>query len=266
MNKGKALYRRGDFGEATAVFDAVLSAPESQTTERVEAHLYFGFCQIALDNETAAQERFLRALELDPNIELPRGLPPKIVSAFERAKTMFEALAIEPMTRFMDRTEIAVTFHFKVVGRDRTGLLTLCAKPEAEAALACAELKRDGDAASATLPIGTAVHTVEYFVTATKAGRMRSVLGAADTPRRASLPDVVPSMTATPPASVTIRPSTLPTPESVPLVVERVPVFKQWWFWTVIGVVVAGGVATAVAVPLATAATTAATKIALSFE
>ena len=73
------------------------------------------------------------------------------------------------------------------------------------------------------------------------------------TPAQPDLTVTNPQPTTTPPTSPVAQPLDLtppkPKPEDVP---PPVPVYKKWWFWTIIGgVVVAGAVGTAVGVSLA---------------
>jgi tetratricopeptide (TPR) repeat protein len=72
-------------------------------------------------------------------------------------------------------------------------------------------------------------------------------------PTQAAATPAAATPAAATPAAATPAPIQAPTPTS-PTPVESKPVYKKWWFWTLIGVGVAGGVAAGVAVA-ATSAT-----------
>ncbi len=85
---GINLYKDGEYQRSLEVLQKALSAGDRLSLEeRVEAHKYSAFNQVALGDPAAAREFFSQALHLAPNLTLdPTFVPPKIIAVFEEAK------------------------------------------------------------------------------------------------------------------------------------------------------------------------------------
>ncbi|HEX9203014.1 MAG TPA: hypothetical protein VF964_03550, partial [Vicinamibacteria bacterium] len=71
---GLRQVREGDFEGAVVTLDAVtrrLAADRSRRPDLLEAYVNLGVALIALDQRTAAKDRFRLALALDPKLDLP---------------------------------------------------------------------------------------------------------------------------------------------------------------------------------------------------
>jgi tetratricopeptide (TPR) repeat protein len=66
------------------------------------------------------------------------------------------------------------------------------------------------------------------------------------TPEQPNLP-IPPKLDPTPPPAGSLTANPSPTPTEPPAAPASKPVYKKWWFWTIIGVVAAGAVAGGVA-------------------
>lgn len=64
---------------------------DSSVREKAEVALYQGLCRFYLKKVTEAEADFVRALELDPSLELPAATSPKIVEVWKRARLVVPA-------------------------------------------------------------------------------------------------------------------------------------------------------------------------------
>lgn len=80
----------GDFEGAVLTLDAAarrLAADGNRKGELVEAYVHLGIALVALDQRSAARERFRLALALDPRLTLgPERYSPKVIGVFEEAR------------------------------------------------------------------------------------------------------------------------------------------------------------------------------------
>jgi hypothetical protein len=87
---GLRQVREGDFESAVVTLDAVarrLAADKSRRPDLLEAYVNLGVALVALDQRTAAKDRFRLALALDPKLELPSDrYSPKVLGAFAEAR------------------------------------------------------------------------------------------------------------------------------------------------------------------------------------
>ena len=93
----------GDFEGAVLTLDAAarrLAADGSRKAELVQAYVHLGIALIALDQRSAARERFRLALTLDPRLTLGSDRhSPKVIGVFEEARreaAAETARAVEP--------------------------------------------------------------------------------------------------------------------------------------------------------------------------
>jgi len=89
LSKGVELYKAGEYQRSLdALQKALLSANQLSREEKIEAHKYSGFDQVALDFTVQAKESFRQALILAPTLTLdPAYVSPKIIAVFEEVKT-----------------------------------------------------------------------------------------------------------------------------------------------------------------------------------
>ncbi len=89
VTKGVELYKAGEYQRSLdALQKALLSANQLSREEKIEAHKYSGFDQVALNLTVQAKESFRQALKLSPTLTLdPAYVSPKIIAVFEEVKT-----------------------------------------------------------------------------------------------------------------------------------------------------------------------------------
>lgn len=64
---------------------------DSTVREQAEVSLYQGLCRFYVKKVAEAESDFVRALELDPTLELPAATSPKIVEVWKRARAVVPA-------------------------------------------------------------------------------------------------------------------------------------------------------------------------------
>jgi hypothetical protein len=87
---GLRQVREGDYEGAVVTLDAVarrLAGDESRRRDLLEAYVNLGVALVALDQRTAAKDRFRLAIGLDPKLELPSDrYSPKVLGVFAEAR------------------------------------------------------------------------------------------------------------------------------------------------------------------------------------
>lgn len=91
------LYRRGLFNDAElAALRYLNRSNEFTDKQKAELHRVLAFISIARDDRNSGKDHFLKALRLNPEMDLDRTLTsPKIYSVFDQAKTTFENMREE---------------------------------------------------------------------------------------------------------------------------------------------------------------------------
>jgi tetratricopeptide (TPR) repeat protein len=86
---GRAHYREAA-EKAPLLRSQALALPPSEETRRlvIRAELVAGTAALALGQEAAARQCFLRALQLDPRLTLDPSTPPKVRRTFEAVRGM----------------------------------------------------------------------------------------------------------------------------------------------------------------------------------
>jgi hypothetical protein len=90
LSAGVRQVSEGDFEGAVLTLDAAarrLAAEGNRKGELVQAYVHLGIALVALDQRSAARERFRLALALDPRLSLgPERYSPKVIGVFEEAR------------------------------------------------------------------------------------------------------------------------------------------------------------------------------------
>ncbi|OJH42454.1 hypothetical protein [Cystobacter ferrugineus] len=82
LSQAKAFYQALDYERCLKRLKRAGTLKLSEP-ERVEVALYQGLCGASLGQSKAARKSFQRALELNPELQLPLGTSPRIVALFE---------------------------------------------------------------------------------------------------------------------------------------------------------------------------------------
>jgi tetratricopeptide (TPR) repeat protein len=93
LEQAKNFYNGGEYEKAISELENALQfLKQFKQIDQVEAYKYLAFSYVAFGDKDKAKEQFLRALKLDPKMELdPSTVSPKIIKVFEEAKSEFAA-------------------------------------------------------------------------------------------------------------------------------------------------------------------------------
>ncbi len=224
MQRARALYDDAQYPEAIAAYDDVLARSDLPSATRREALLYQGFSHIALKQEDAARRSFRAVLTLEPTYSLPPYTAPKIRELFEderkEVQTKPQILA-KPAEFAMGKAR----FSFAVANLKGQHAVIMY---RARGSIAYHEAALSGaPEAQVTIPvIEPRPAAFEYYAEVRDGISVSANAGSADAPLIFQLPR----------ADGTYGPI-----EGVSA--ERTPVYKEWWLWTVVGVVVVGAAA-----------------------
>lgn len=237
VEAARELYNTLHYDEARSAFEQALALEENAPEDLATIYLYLGMLAGAENDEELAEEHFGRALQVQPDLELPHRLPPKITRPFARARDRWgeehldvshtppESITIgeQPQLRFAvtnDRFDMVIGARLlystdssddlaRVIRQDGSGpfLFTI---PERL-------IDQSGELRYRFELLGAASSRLSVFE---PAGLIPIREAEADAP--------------TSPPEINNAPS---VPEPPP---QRTPLVRRWWFWTVIGVVVTG--------------------------
>lgn len=229
FEQAKRLYLDFQLDGVVPRLEFALASKGATLELKLEIYKLMAMTWLALDNGPPAEEALLKLLELKPDYELTGGGSPKVRTAFTGAQKAFrlrQAVKLEHQPPVAAAGHLSTTVDVRAVaGLERVASITLHYRiqgSESYSQLPMATAGSSGDY-SATVPnlfpgAAGGVSTVEYFI------RARDAKGAA-------LADVGSELT--------------PLQMKVETVAAGAPIYKSPWFWTGVGVAVAGGVATA---------------------
>ena len=233
VEKGRKLYLDTYFGEAITELDRALqlSPPERL---RVDAKFLLALCFFALGNEDRARTAFKEVLGLNADFALPEMTSPKVRAFFDEVRASFRVIPklshTPPQT--IDASQGAsftvqienmrpgyeAMLHFRLREEGDYSRIDLSATPE--------QKKIYTALIPGSLLLREEGYTLSYFIDVSDAAHV---------------------------ALISLRSTESPfsVPVNVPIAqASTTPVYKKWWFWTIVGGVVLAGAATAVAVVL----------------
>jgi hypothetical protein len=230
LDEARQMYANFQLEGLISKLEFALAVKGINEDQKVEIFKLMAFTHASFDDDSKAQEAFLRLLEVRPRYELT-GASPKIRQYFATAQRQFkERQAVKLQHTPPRASATGATTSVDVVatsGAERVAAMTLHYRPEGDKGFSQTQMQAgENGAFSAAVPNifpGPAGRRkIEYFVRARdKGGALLAGVGE----------------------------------ESQPLVVEvetveavkSTPIYKSGWFWAVTGVVVAGaavGIAT----------------------
>ena len=247
LARGRALVRAFEYDAAMAELESVLSNSSATATQRIQALELMALLQMNLGRQAQATEIFERLLNLDPGHELTDPeLPPRAQELFTKtrssfvhsARTTVEAQAAEAPSR--DAVDIQASLGGSTDGVER---VVTFIRGAGEPAYRRALMDRDGLGFTASVP-APGQGALEYYVEAqAPSGHALATAGAPDEPLRVTVTAAAAGDGA-PGEGGDGEDGDGETPPR-----ERRRWYRSWWFWTIVGVAVAGG-ATATAVVL----------------
>jgi hypothetical protein len=229
IERAQALAQAFEIPQALAVLRSVVEDESAPAGRRVAALELTGVLQFDAAGQEAASATFTTLLLLDPGHQLSDpAFPPRVRECFERASAALPAEADQPVeveaTGRYDSQQ-ALAFEASLGGETRgVQQVVLFHRAAGQQSYAETLVDRTGDGYAATVTAPEGGVAVEFYVEARAPSG--HVLG------RAGMPDgplQVEALVETPDDG---RP--------------RGHWYTSWWFWTIVGVAVAGGTTAAV--------------------
>jgi hypothetical protein len=194
--------------------------------QKVEVYRLMAFTHASFDDLAKAEEAFVKLLEVKADHQL-QGASPKVRQAFTSAQRLLRERQAVKLTHAPPRPlESEKTTTVDVVaqaGGDRIAAMTLHYRAQggeggfSQVSMAAGEQSSWSAAMPNAFPGAPGRRTVEYFIRARdKNGGLLASIGEDEKPLTVEIDAVA---------------------QSGP------PIYKQWWFWTAAGVLVAGAVA-----------------------
>ncbi len=224
LDSARQLYDDAEYAEAVAAYDELLERPDLSEAQKQEALLYLGFAQLGLRHDDAARRQFRRLLEKAPRYVLPAYTSPRLVTVFEQVRREVTAksdIALRGVHKTPTDTGTHVELEFLVA---KTGVAhaLLFWRWQGDPVFNELALGENGGIAEGAIDAPKDHTVMEYYAELRSDDKVLAAVGSAAQPL---LADWTPRG----------------APMSAPVAVARpTPVYKAWWLWTTIGVVVAG--------------------------
>lgn len=90
LARARDLMSEAEYAEAQRIISRRLANSRLSSHAKVQLYWAQGLCLVSLDNAVAAKSSFLKLLALEPFFEPGNHTSPKILSAFQDAKSIFE--------------------------------------------------------------------------------------------------------------------------------------------------------------------------------
>jgi hypothetical protein len=231
LEEARQLYLSFQFEGLIPKLEFALAVKGVTTAQRVEIYKLMALTHAAFDDAMKAEEAFLRILELKPDYELTGGASPKIRAYFGGAQKTYRARQAVKLqhappkpSAHGETTTVDVTV---AAGMDRVAAMTLHYRPRgsksgySQLSMARGENGAFSGNVPNAFPGPAGKRTIDYFVRARDAsGALLASVGSEEAPLELTI-------------------------ETVELVTSQ-PLYKNWVFWTAVGVGAAAAVATPV--------------------
>lgn len=232
MSRGLEFVRAFEYDAAIAQFQSVVEDDNASAADRLHALERIAAVYLNTDRQDEARETFQRLIDASPGHELrERAFPPQVQRFFRSICSAYEP---QPSAR----VDVRITdlenglIRLEAVVLDGPGVDRAVAYVRTSETMSYREisLDRNGNVHTDELQTPSAGEALEYYVELlAPSGQEITSEGSADEP-------------------LTFEPA--PVTPVEPIVEPPRRFYRTWWFWTVIGVVVAAGTATAIVVPL----------------
>ncbi len=231
LDEARQLYLGFQFEGIIPKLEFALAVKGVTVAQKIEIYKLMALTHSAFDDAPKAEEAFLHILELQPAYELTGGASPKIRSYFANAQKTHRARQAVKLQHAAPKPSSlgeTTTVDVRVVaGADRVSGMTLHYRPRgstsgySQLAMARGENGAFSGNVPNAFPGPAGKRTIEYFVRARDtSGALLSSVGSEETPLELTM-------------------------ETVALAVSQ-PLYKNWAFWTAVGVGAAAAIATPV--------------------
>lgn len=258
LAQGRRLVQSFEYDAALEQLEDVVSDTSATATERVEAFELMGVMHFNLRREPRARQMFGRLLNLDPGHELAdTSYPPRLIAFYTSIRESFmpqQTVQVEAEARQDPPGAGRVRIEARVGGaaggvEQAVALVRAPGQPSYRRAL-MTRAAGAGLEFSAEVPATEAASDLEYYVEVqAPSGYTLATAGSEASPLRFDAVAAPPSgPDEVGPAPAGDEAVEGDEGEETP---QRRRWYRSWWFWTIVGVAVAGGAAaTAVALTL----------------
>ena len=132
LSQGKVFFQALDFERCVQRMQQAARWEGSSRAELAEIELYSGLCKFSLGQSGEAEEHFTLALQIDPGVQLPAGVSPRIGASFDAIASKVRgstAPAQKPPAAKADR-EVVLVPSDAAVQQSTPVEQSLVAKPE----------------------------------------------------------------------------------------------------------------------------------------
>lgn len=250
VSQALELYSDLHYDRARQSFLAALALEGNQPDDVATIYLHLGILEGAQNDESAAEEYFRHALEVDPSATLPESLPPKITEPFERARRFWRDARLHvvhtPPEQWVEGHPAVLRFEIADDQMDMVSGARLHVWPQSngEDASSVRIYSQNGVGPfdfpipqDLLIPDDAVCYAIELL------GATSSVLIRND---EMGAPGVTVVEAPDPQRRFDDRRVGTPPSQTDPQPPPPPPVYRRWWFWTIIGLVVTGAVVGAV--------------------
>jgi tetratricopeptide (TPR) repeat protein len=265
LNQAEQLFRQMQYQKALTVVTHMLEVAGNDPKQLVESYSLQGLCFSALGRTEESVMAFRRLLAIDPDFQLSRDISPKLSPPFSKALAIEQKPILlkhnQPEMPYMHSGQgLEVVLQSDPLGMVRAVRLIFWGESNKENKLETT-LMGPGKV-MIKLPQETKADKVSYYFEAiNKFSGVLFRLGSKERPFEIKVEIGQPSLaldhpvpdgkdTSTSALMSKEQPYATSDSDREKKAAER-PFYKTWWFWTVVGVAVVGGVAAGVAIPLA---------------
>jgi len=260
LDKATQLFKQMNYRGAIKIAHKLLKSPESEPEDLVSAFRIQGLCYAAMGRNSRSVQSFKKLLAIDPSFRLSRDISPKLTPPFKKALRLVGDLdPISLVHQEPDLPESLAELELKVtVQSDPFSMIATIRLHyrvgEAWRQMQVASVKAPATA-TMTLPEDLAGSQITYYFEAqNRYGGILARAGSQAEPFRVEtgVPRSLVTVETPPPVPDPIKTATDPTapgPTTRAIDDDRnggTPWYKTWWFWTVVGVAVAGAATTTV--------------------
>ena len=253
---GRSLWRSFEYEDAISTLRSVVTDPGATPSQRLEALELTAVLHMALRRPAQARQTFEQLLNLDPRHELTDpGYPPAVQQLYTETRSSFIHQAGVSVAPNIPETmpdgptvPLAMTLSGQTQGVERAVVFV---RSPGEPNFRRATMRRNGLEFSADVPAPAGNAALEYYIEAQAPSGF--VLASLGTDTEPGLIQPNPNRSTggweTPPDAGPGTDDPGDDGGEGPIRPRRAW-YRSWWFWTIVGVAVAGGAAAGLAVGL----------------
>jgi hypothetical protein len=254
MERATQLFKQMNYRGALKVAQKMLKSSESEPGDLVSAYRIQGLCFAALGRSSRAVQSFKKLLAIDPTFRLSRDISPKLTPPFKKALRLAGDLdPIGLVHQEPDLPEALGGLEFKVtIQSDPFSMIaTIRLQYRVGGAWRQMQVASVKAPATATMTLPEELEGSEiayYFEAQNRHGGILARAGSMAEPFKieTGVPRSLVAVETPPPVPDPLKTATDPTatgPTTKPEDDKNnggTPWYRAWWFWTVVGVAVAG--------------------------